>query len=252
MECAHAFTPPVWEVPHHRPLPTERARRSIRSLRAKSPTRPRRSLSSTSPPTTPVGRRPTSTVVSQVVSASQFSHPDFERLQRTIFPGAVTIPWGYSEATVTVPHRKVWEFVYVLRAAEQYGRLEPGRRAVGFGVGQEPIPAALAQAGLTVVATDLDVAEEASADGLQAAQHMSDLRSLSRPDVVPDDVLERQVTTRYVDMNEVPDDLGRFDLVWSCCALEHLGSPEAGLEFVVRTLDLLEPAASRCIRPSSS
>jgi hypothetical protein len=42
-------------------------------------------------------------------------------------------------------------------------------------------------------------------------------------------------------MNSVPDDLGRFDLVWSCCALEHLGSPEAGLEFVVRTLDLLEP-----------
>ena len=58
-------------------------------------------------------------VASQVVSASQFSHPDFERLQRTIFPGPVTIPWGYSEATVTVPHRKVWEFVYVLRAAEQ-------------------------------------------------------------------------------------------------------------------------------------
>jgi hypothetical protein len=42
-------------------------------------------------------------------------------------------------------------------------------------------------------------------------------------------------------MNEVPDDLGRFDLVWSACALEHLGSPEAGMEFIVRTLDLLEP-----------
>jgi hypothetical protein len=44
-----------------------------------------------------------------------------------------------------------------------------------------------------------------------------------------------------VDMNAVPDDLGRVDLVWSCCALEHLGTPQAGLEFVVRTLGLLEP-----------
>jgi hypothetical protein len=42
-------------------------------------------------------------------------------------------------------------------------------------------------------------------------------------------------------MNDIPDDLGRFDLVWSACALEHLGSPEAGLDFVLRTLDLLEP-----------
>ena len=181
------------------------------------------------------------TIVSQVVSASQFTHPDFERLQRTIFPGAVTIPWGYSEATVNVPHRKVWEFVYILRAAEQHGRLEPGRRALGFGVGQEPIPAALAQAGMTVLATDLDATDEASAGWAEVAQHMSSLRSLSRPDVVPDNMLERQVSTRYVDMNAIPDDLGLFDLVWSCCALEHLGSPEAGLEFVVRTLDLLEP-----------
>ena len=173
-------------------------------------------------------------VVSQVVSASQFSHPDFQRLQRMIFPGPAL-------ATVAMPHRKVWECVYLLRAAEQHGILEPGRRAVGFGVGQEPIPAALADAGLTVLATDLDVTEQASAGWAAAAQHMSDLRSLSRPDIVADEVLERQVSTRYVDMNSVPDDLGRFDLVWSSCALEHLGSPEAGLEFVVRTLDLLEP-----------
>jgi hypothetical protein len=173
-------------------------------------------------------------VVSQVVSASQFFHPDFERFQRMLFPGQAL-------ATVTMPHRKVWEGVYVMRAAEQHGILEPGRRAVGFGVGQEPIPAALAQAGLTVLATDLDVTQEASAAWAGAAQHMSNLRSPSLPDVGPDDVLEGQVSTRYVDMNSVPNDLGRFDLVWSCCALEHLGSPEAGLEFVVRTLDLLEP-----------
>ena len=173
-------------------------------------------------------------VVSQVVSASQFSHPDFERFQRMLFPDQAL-------ATVAMPHRKVWESVYVLRAAEQHGILELGRRAVGFGVGQEPIPAVLAQAGLAVLATDLDVTEAASAGWAAAAQHMSNLSSLSRPDIVADDLLERQVSTRFVDMNSVPDDLGRFDLVWSCCALEHLGSPEAGLEFVVRTLDLLEP-----------
>ena len=70
---------------------------------------------------------------------------------------------------------------------------------------------------------------------------MASLRSLSKPDVVSDEVLERIVTARHVDMNEIPDDLGGFDLVWSSCALEHLGTPQAGLDFVMRTLDLLEP-----------
>jgi hypothetical protein len=180
-------------------------------------------------------------VVSQVVSAAQFTEESFDRIRRLMFPGAVTIPWGMTEATVTVPHRKLWEFCYIIRAAEQHGKLEPGSSAVGFGVGQEPIPAALARFGLSVLATDLDAGAEVSAGWAAAGQHMTGLGSLSRPDIVPDAVLQSQVHTRYVDMNEVPDDLGRFDLVWSSCAFEHLGSPDAGLEFVVRTLDLLEP-----------
>ena len=181
-------------------------------------------------------------VVSQVVSAAQFAEPSFERLRRVMFPGAVTIPWGSTHASVTVPHRKLWEFVYVLRAAEQHGRLEPGLRAVGFGVGQEPIPAALARFGLSVLATDLDAGTEVSSGWAATGQHMTGLDALSRPDVVSDAVLQEHVSTRYVDMNDIPDDLGRFDLVWSSCALEHLGPPaDAGLEFVMRSLDLLEP-----------
>jgi 2-polyprenyl-3-methyl-5-hydroxy-6-metoxy-1,4-benzoquinol methylase len=189
------------------------------------------------------GRTPPSfdTVVCQVVSAAQFSHPDFERLRRTMFPGTVRLQWGASEAEIVVPHRKLWEFVYVLRAAEQFGRLVPGRSALGFGVGREPIPAVLASHGLSVLATDLDAGSDESTTWAESGQHMAGLRALSQPEVVPDEVLERQVRTQYVDMNAIPGDLGKFDLIWSCCALEHLGSPEAGLEFVRRSLDLLEP-----------
>jgi hypothetical protein len=180
-------------------------------------------------------------VVSQVVSAAQFSHPDFARLHRAMFPGATIIPWGSSLATVTVPHRKLWEFCYILRAAEQHGLLRPGRRAIGFGVGREPIPAMLALAGVSVLATDLDRDAETSAGWAASEQHMSGLASLSRPDLVSDDVLAQRVRTRSVDMNTIPDDLGRFNLIWSSCALEHLGKPEAGLKFVEGTLSLLQP-----------
>jgi 2-polyprenyl-3-methyl-5-hydroxy-6-metoxy-1,4-benzoquinol methylase len=187
--------------------------------------------------TTPTFER----VVSQVVSAAQFSEPAFERMRRVMFPRDVRIPWGANHATVDVPHRKLWEFCYILRAAEQHGKLEPGLSAVGFGVGQEPIPAALASFGLSVLATDLDASADESAAWAATGQHLSQSSVLSRPEVISDTLLKEHVRTRAVDMNEVPDDLGRFDLVWSCCALEHLGSPEAGLDFVERTLDLLKP-----------
>lgn len=186
------------------------------------------------------GRTPPSFdhVVSQAVSAAQFAHPDFERLRRLLYPGSVTPRWG---SPGTALHRKVWEFVYVLRAAEQHGVLAEGRTALGFGVGREPIPAALASHGLTVLATDLSAAEDKSAHWSSTGQHLTDLSALSHPEIVSDDQLERQVSLRYVDMNEVPDDLATYDLVWSCCAFEHLGSPSAGLDFVLRTLDLLRP-----------
>jgi 2-polyprenyl-3-methyl-5-hydroxy-6-metoxy-1,4-benzoquinol methylase len=180
-------------------------------------------------------------VVSQVVSAAQFSEPSFERVRRIMFPRDVRIPWGATNARVDVLHRKLWEFCYILRAAEQHGRLQPGLKAVGFGVGQEPIPAALASRGLSVLATDLDASAEESAPWAATGQHLSQASALSQPAIISDAELEERVRTRFVDMNAVPDDLGRFDLVWSACALEHLGSPEAGMEFVVRTLDLLEP-----------
>ena len=54
-------------------------------------------------------------------------------------------------------------------------------------------------------------------------------------------------------MNEVPSDLGPCDFVWSSCALEHLGSPEKGMEFALASARLLAPGGSaRRIPPSSS
>ncbi len=179
-------------------------------------------------------------VVSQVVSAAQFSHPEFERLRGMMFPEAGAHSQN-PQRLAESPHRKLWEFCYILRAADQHGRLEPGRQALGFGVGREPIPAALASLGLTVLATDLEASADGSAGWATGRQHMFGLEALSKPAVVSDEALERQVRTRFLDMKAIPDDLGRFDLIWSSSALEHLGSPEAGLEFVVATLNHLEP-----------
>lgn len=139
------------------------------------------------------------------------------------------------------PHRKVWEFAYIAAAMRKAGLLRPGLRALGFGVGQEPLPAFLAREGLSVLATDAPPEVVAGQGWDSTSQHASGLGSLARPNIIGFEQLRERVEFRHVDMNHIPADLHGFDLCWSACALEHLGSLEQGLRFIERSLDTLRP-----------
>lgn len=185
-----------------------------------------------------IGRAPTfEQPVSQVVSSAQFESEAFRRWLRVF--RSVEDEGARAHWSVTERHRKEWEWAYILRNAELHDVLRAGRSAVGFGVGHELLPAALASQGVRVLATDRDPA--ASGEWAATSQHMGGVEELRHPSIVDDGTFEALVRTRFVDMNHVPDDLGTFDLVWSAGSFEHLGSPEAGLAFVLRSLDLLAP-----------
>jgi hypothetical protein len=134
--------------------------------------------------------------------------------------------------------RKDWEWAAICRALEASEMLQPGKRGLGFGVGSEPMVAAFAAKGVEIVATDLAVKDPRTA---QWVEHSLSIDALRHPAICPDDVLDKQVTVRAVDMNHIASDLRGFDFVWSCCAFEHLGSIEAGLAFVERSMDCLAP-----------
>lgn len=173
------------------------------------------------------GASPFASFTSQAVDSRHFLEPSFREWFALVSDGGMEY------------HRKPWEYAFILERARQGSVLEPGRKALGFGVGTEPIPAVLASRGLEVVATDQP--DENAEHWKRLGEHAHDLQSLSRPSVIDDATLAAQVTFRAMDMNDVADDLGAFDLVWSSCAIEHLGSPEAGLDFVLRTAEMLEP-----------
>lgn len=136
-------------------------------------------------------------------------------------------------------HRKIWEWAYIAQAVTELGHMEAGRRALGFGVGNEPLPALFARAGLDVLATDQPA--EAGDHWDRIGQLTRGISELAQEHIVPIEQLRRQVTVREVDMNQLPDDLGTFDVVWSACVIEHLGSPARGLEFVLDSCELLRP-----------
>lgn len=166
--------------------------------------------------------------VSQTCTASQFNEPAYDQ-------------WLERLKLAKHRHRKQWEFVYILQTLERYGMLKAGARGLGFGVGIEPLPAAMAAIGCSIVATDLAADDVRSRDWTLTNQHSEGLDQLRYPEICPNDVFDRNVAFRVADMNAIPADLRGFDFTWSSCAYEHLGSIEAGLDFVRNAVQCLNP-----------
>lgn len=138
-------------------------------------------------------------------------------------------------------HRKQWEFVYVLEILQRAGMLRQGARGLGFGCGQEPVPAVLAKFGCHVVATDLDTDDAAGKGWIETGQHSRKLEDLNLAGICPHDDFMARVRFQPADMNAIAANLRDFDFLWSSCAFEHLGSISHGLNFVVNALDCLRP-----------
>lgn len=150
--------------------------------------------------------------------------------------------WCAAIGEVPRHHRKQWEFCYILQALARTGKLAPDMRGLGFGVGEEPLAALMAQRGVEVLATDLDQSRAAALGWVDTDQHAAGKAALNNRALCDPDSFARLVDYRVVDMNHVPSDLaGRFDFCWSACALEHLGSIANGLAFIEKSIACLVP-----------
>jgi hypothetical protein len=136
----------------------------------------------------------------------------------------------------------MWEWLFIAEALSERGLLVPGTRGLGFGVGQEPLVALFASYGCDVVASD-QPPELAESSGWTDSkiEFAGGLANLNNDGLCPPEDFERHVSYRDVDMNRIPTDLRGFDFTWSSCAFEHLGSLEAGSDFVLAQLDCLKP-----------
>jgi SAM-dependent methyltransferase len=139
------------------------------------------------------------------------------------------------------PHRKAWEWCAIMQALEERGMLEAGHKGCGFAVGAEPLPSALAAKGVNILATDQPATAE-SAGWSTTGQHAASLDVLYRPEIIDRGSFNSRVSFRPVDMRDLvlPWD-EQFDFVWSSCSIEHLGSLDAGMDFVERATKLLVP-----------
>lgn len=109
------------------------------------------------------------------------------------------------------PHRKTWEFAYLLAVLEVNGMVAAGRRGLGFGTGREPLPSVLAKAGISVTATDAPSSNEQTGLWAGSAQWTDQVEHLWRPELVEREAFMAQVRFKPVDMNAIPESLCDFD-----------------------------------------
>jgi SAM-dependent methyltransferase len=178
-------------------------------------------------------------VRSQLCSADSLRSPALvawaERL-RPMWAG------GDHDTRTVMLHRKMWEWLFIAEALRERSMLAPDRTGLGFGVGQEPLAAVFAAEGCTLVATD-QPQETAVTSGWtdSESEWAAGVDHLNEHGLCAPDAFAEQVRFRAVDMNHLPADLRDFDFTWSSCAFEHLGTLQAGADFVVAQMDCLKP-----------
>ncbi len=150
---------------------------------------------------------------------------------------------GYNPTTFNpiFSYRKSWEWAAIMEALRERDMLRGGRRGLGFAVGGEPLPSAIAGHGAEVLATDLH-AERVDGGWTTTGQHASSLEALYRPGLIDRAAFDRLVRFQPADMRTL-DGLpeSAFDFLWSSCSLEHLGDLEAGMDYVRRSTAFLKP-----------
>jgi hypothetical protein len=140
--------------------------------------------------------------------------------------------------------RKAWEWTFTIQALWNLGLLSRGTPAsgIGFGCGTEPLISLLANFNVDLLATDLTSESELAKSWRETGQNTGNLEQLFKPQLVSRDDFMARVRYRDMDMTNLPlEELeGKFDFAWSSCALEHLGSKQTGVDFIVNSCRCLK------------
>jgi hypothetical protein len=145
----------------------------------------------------------------------------------------------FCHAAVIPPvfHRKCWEWAFVTHHLLHHGAVGPGKRGLVFGVGTEPLPSYFASLGAQIVATDAPHEVAESGGWLATNQFVDSAGRLWRECSIDRETFKQRVSYETCDMTNIADHLVGFDFCWSSCCFEHLGSLEAGMDFVVNSVE---------------
>jgi hypothetical protein len=77
-------------------------------------------------------------------------------------------------------------------------------------------------------------------------EYSGDARDLSFQGIISEEDFLSRVSFQICDMNALGEHLRGYDFCWSACCLEHLGNLRAGFDFILNSLDTLNPGGVAC------
>ncbi|WP_231755942.1 MULTISPECIES: hypothetical protein [unclassified Burkholderia] len=90
---------------------------------------------------------------------------------------------------------------------------------------------------MSIVATDAPAEISEQVGWTKSLEHSSSRDQLRYPDFVSNEQFDRHVSYRTCDMTAIDKDLAGFDFTWSSCRFEHIGPLQAGLQFVIDSVE---------------
>jgi len=170
-------------------------------------------------------------LVSRCCTQQDFFRDDFRKVENELL--------GRNSSNY---HRKTWEYTYITMILEQAGMLTPGKKGIGFAVGQEPLPCYFASKGCSILATDLGSESEQAGDWMKSDQNAGgDLKKLFFDYMCKEETFRENVSYANLDMNHIPENIGEYDFCWSSCAIEHVGGLDLSKAFLKNMLKVLKP-----------
>ena len=136
--------------------------------------------------------------------------------------------------------RKLWEYAIILQILFERNYLKENNKVLAFGCGSEPLPSYFASLKMEVLATDLDPSENQSKDWLNRNQLLKNKDNIYKNELVNYEQFNKYVDIKFVNMNNIPKFDKLFDIAYSICSLEHIGSIEKGLSFIENSLNSLK------------
>lgn len=136
---------------------------------------------------------------------------------------------------------KFWQNAAICQVLKENDVLKKNSKGIGFGVGNERLPALFANLGISVTASDQDF-KTPKAKLWQDGELAKNIDSLNIFNISTKDKIMRHVDFKQIDMTKIPKNtFNKYDFVWSNCSLGHLGSVGAGMNFIEDSLNCLKP-----------
>jgi hypothetical protein len=139
-------------------------------------------------------------------------------------------------------HRKQWEFYVIYKKLLEYLGDFNYKKGLGFAVGQEVIVPLFLNLNADITATDLNTNDSDALAWINSNEHISNgFDKYVDSGYIKKDILNK-CNFDFINMNNIPSKylMNEYNFIWSSCALEHLGSLQNGLNYIINSLKCLK------------